>query len=278
MDDKSINGKRKQKPRQRNIRQTHRFAFHWPQESILTNRKPMTNLPFRLQNNVRNYNFADCLKHITKLGKSRFGLKFELHECDHNILYKLLCYAIRDEERCTELGMDINKGIILAGPVGCGKSAFMNLINEFNYPRQTLQNTINQRSSSFLQLRRLQIHQQHCWSLKTLLLWWFRSWTISKTHGKWMQHHGIYPFQALRPIQDTRNINPHYNKPQRRPSRINLWNKDSLPNARNVQPRCIFIRHPWQTKINVVLRKIALINTYFLHTCLPYNSLPLRGD
>jgi ABC-type polar amino acid transport system ATPase subunit len=94
----------------------------------------MTNLPFRLQNNVRNYNFADCLKHITKLGKSRFGQKFELHKCDHNILYKLICYAIRDEERCTELGMDINKGIILAGPVGCGKSAFMNLINEFNYP------------------------------------------------------------------------------------------------------------------------------------------------
>ncbi|WP_324522758.1 MULTISPECIES: ATPase [unclassified Flavobacterium] len=44
---------------------------------------------------------------------------------------KLIIYAIKDEITAKEMNIDITKGIILSGPVGCGKSSMMFLCNFF---------------------------------------------------------------------------------------------------------------------------------------------------
>lgn len=64
-------------------------------------------------------------------GKQTYGQSFKIYKEDKNVIEKLLIYAIRDKENALELGLDLNKGILLTGPVGCGKTSIMHLIKPF---------------------------------------------------------------------------------------------------------------------------------------------------
>lgn len=74
------------------------------------------------------YDFDKMLIYLNAKGKLLFGKKFRLYEEDCGILFKLCNYAIRDEANCKKMDIDINKGILLSGPVGCGKTSLMKLL------------------------------------------------------------------------------------------------------------------------------------------------------
>src|SRR5690606_17151335 len=74
------------------------------------------------------YDFEKMLEYLEAKGKLLFGKRFRLFENDRDILFKLCNYFIRDEANCKKMGIDINKGILLSGPVGCGKTSFMKLL------------------------------------------------------------------------------------------------------------------------------------------------------
>ena len=61
-------------------------------------------------------------------GKLLFGKKFKIHKKDQEVLYKLCNYQIRDWQSCRRLNIDIHKGILLSGSVGCGKTSLMKFI------------------------------------------------------------------------------------------------------------------------------------------------------
>lgn len=86
---------------------------------------------FVLKNGVRMYNFNECLRALENIGKHHFGNTFQIHEEDIPVIYKLLIYAIRDQATIAKLNLNPNKGIILSGPVGCGKTSLMFLLNYF---------------------------------------------------------------------------------------------------------------------------------------------------
>jgi DNA replication protein DnaC len=86
---------------------------------------------FSIHNNIKTYHFSKCLDFIETKGKEQFGKKFEIHEADTDIIYKLLIYSIRDRKTAIHLNLDLNKGILLSGPVGCGKTALMYLLKNF---------------------------------------------------------------------------------------------------------------------------------------------------
>jgi len=95
----------------------------------------MTNtLPFEIINGVKHYNFSKSWQYLQHLGQQKFGTKFHLNPEDKEIIYKLLIYFIRDEETCAKYGIDLDKGILLNGPVGCGKTSLMTLMKHFTYP------------------------------------------------------------------------------------------------------------------------------------------------
>jgi len=81
-----------------------------------------------LKNDIINYDFEKILIFLQAKGKFLFGQNFKILEEDHKILYKLCVYSIQDEERCNALNIDPNKGILLSGPVGCGKTTLMKLL------------------------------------------------------------------------------------------------------------------------------------------------------
>ncbi len=74
------------------------------------------------------YDFPKILIYLNTKGKLLFGKKFKIHEGDKGILMQLCSYFIRDRGFCKKHQIDIDKGILLSGPVGCGKTSLMKLL------------------------------------------------------------------------------------------------------------------------------------------------------
>lgn len=74
------------------------------------------------------YDFNKILVYLDAKGKLMFGKKFRIYKEDREILYKLCSYFIKDKATCNKFGIDVNKGILLTGPVGCGKTSLIRLL------------------------------------------------------------------------------------------------------------------------------------------------------
>jgi len=81
-----------------------------------------------LDGNRVDYDFTKILYYLNAKGKLLFGKKFHIWEENLDIVYRLSVYMIKDTETCEKLGIDPEKGILLTGPVGCGKTTIMKLI------------------------------------------------------------------------------------------------------------------------------------------------------
>ena len=81
------------------------------------------------------YDFKKILIYLNAKGKLLFGKHFKIYKEDKTILLKLISYFLRDKDNCKKYGLDIEKGILLSGPVGCGKTSLMKLLRHLA-PRQ----------------------------------------------------------------------------------------------------------------------------------------------
>lgn len=81
-----------------------------------------------MQGNQILYDFDKMLVYLDAKGKLLFGKNFKIYKEDRDILYKLCLYFIQDRIACKKLGIDIDKGILLSGPVGCGKTSLIRLL------------------------------------------------------------------------------------------------------------------------------------------------------
>jgi len=74
------------------------------------------------------YDFPKILIYLNAKGKLLFGEKFKIYKEDKATLLKLCSYFIKDKANCEKYEIDINKGILLSGPVGSGKTSMMKLL------------------------------------------------------------------------------------------------------------------------------------------------------
>lgn len=81
-----------------------------------------------MQGNQILYDFDKMLVYLDAKGKLLFGQQFKIYKEDRDILYKLCLYFIQDKKASKEFGIDIDKGILLSGPVGCGKTSLIRLL------------------------------------------------------------------------------------------------------------------------------------------------------
>ncbi len=72
--------------------------------------------------------YPEIINWLEKKGQELYGNHFKIIEEDHPIVYKLIAYFLKDEQACFQLGINLNKGILMSGPVGCGKTSLMNLM------------------------------------------------------------------------------------------------------------------------------------------------------
>lgn len=81
-----------------------------------------------LRDDVLQYDFKASMRFLEAKGKILFGRHFKIHVEDHELLYKLVTYFIEDKRVANKFKIDLNKGILLSGPVGCGKTTLMRLL------------------------------------------------------------------------------------------------------------------------------------------------------
>ena len=74
------------------------------------------------------YVFTKVLIYLEAKGRMLFGKHFKIYEEDKSVLLRLCNYMVKDYENCSKYGIDPDKGILLTGPVGCGKTSLMRLI------------------------------------------------------------------------------------------------------------------------------------------------------
>ncbi len=97
---------------------------------------PNPSSTFTLQDGVRVYSFPKLLQWLEQAGKTLYHSRFRIVEQDLLIIRTLLHYFIRDESACKKLGIHLNKGIMLTGPVGCGKTSLLTLMKYLLPPKE----------------------------------------------------------------------------------------------------------------------------------------------
>ena len=84
------------------------------------------------------YDYEKVFEFLIKKGKQDFGTKFQIHKDDKPIITRLLAYFLKDEFMCLQHNISLQKGILLSGPIGCGKTTLMHLMKYFNNQNQSL--------------------------------------------------------------------------------------------------------------------------------------------
>ena len=77
------------------------------------------------------HDYENALLWLERWGKQQYGKHFNIREEDKHIIYRLLSYFLKDEAVASHLQIDLNKGILLSGPIGTGKTTLMNLMRLF---------------------------------------------------------------------------------------------------------------------------------------------------
>jgi len=80
------------------------------------------------------FDFTKCLAFIETTGQKLYHPAFKVIADDYEIIYKLLVYILQDNAGAEKYNLSFRKGILLSGPVGCGKTSLMNIIRHLQPP------------------------------------------------------------------------------------------------------------------------------------------------
>ena len=82
-----------------------------------------------MENDIKShYTYPEVINWLQTKGVYLYGASFKILESDHTVIFKLIAYFLKDEVQCHQWNIDLSKGILLAGPIGSGKTSLMNLM------------------------------------------------------------------------------------------------------------------------------------------------------
>ena len=76
--------------------------------------------------------YKKAFNQLEKCGQKSYGKLFLLREEDIPIIGRLIAWSLGDQATARQKGIDLEKGILLSGPVGCGKTSLMSLLKSFS--------------------------------------------------------------------------------------------------------------------------------------------------
>lgn len=87
----------------------------------------MNSIPDQVRSIKSGFNYPQIWSFLQSKGTELYGKKFQLYPEDAEIILKLTTWFIKDEHQAQKMNIDLEKGILLVGPVGCGKTSLMNI-------------------------------------------------------------------------------------------------------------------------------------------------------
>ena len=85
-------------------------------------------VPGLLRDIESRFYYPDIWKFLHFKGIELYGKHFRLYEEDLAVILQLISAVLKDEKVAEGFSLDLEKGILLVGPVGCGKTSLMNLL------------------------------------------------------------------------------------------------------------------------------------------------------
>ena len=82
-------------------------------------------IPSQINGIKSTFNYPQIWQFLHDKGIELFGKNFQLHAEDADLILKLIAWFIKDEKQADALKIDLDKGILLLGPVGSGKTTLM---------------------------------------------------------------------------------------------------------------------------------------------------------
>ena len=92
-----------------------------------TDKSSLILIPDQVKTIHSHFNYPNIWQFLHSKGIELYGKKFRLYSEDAEIILKLISWFIKDKEQALKSGIDLEKGILLVGPVGCGKTSLMNV-------------------------------------------------------------------------------------------------------------------------------------------------------
>lgn len=76
------------------------------------------------------YDYREVVTWLHKTGETYLGKKFIISENERGIIFGMLAWFLQDELVAKEMNIDLSKGIMLSGPIGCGKTTLFRLMRQ----------------------------------------------------------------------------------------------------------------------------------------------------
>lgn len=80
------------------------------------------------------FDYIYLLDKIEEKGKILYGKAYAIDDIDRPVMTKLIAYFLQDEEVAEKENLDLKKGLLLTGPIGCGKTALMRIMSHLCLP------------------------------------------------------------------------------------------------------------------------------------------------
>ena len=98
------------------------------------------------------YDYKQVVTCLRKNGRKHLGKNFVIAENEKGIIFGMLAWFLQDELVAKEMNIDLNKGIMLSGPIGCGKTTLFKLMQKLPFGRKNYRITsTRQIVSEFMQ-------------------------------------------------------------------------------------------------------------------------------
>lgn len=83
------------------------------------------------------YDYRKIISRLIQNGENLLGEKFHIPENERGIIFGILAWFLEDELVAEKMNIDLNKGILLSGPIGCGKTTLFRLMQNFPTKRKS---------------------------------------------------------------------------------------------------------------------------------------------
>lgn len=82
------------------------------------------------------YNYQQAVSYLIRNGGLALGKTFQIPENERGIIFGILAWFFEDECVAEIMDIDLKKGILLSGPIGCGKTSLFRLMQGFPTKRK----------------------------------------------------------------------------------------------------------------------------------------------